>query len=90
MPQVRFTRHLQRYFPRLEDQDVPGATVAELVRELDRRYPGLASYLVDEHGTLRKHVNVFVDRELVRDRAKLGDPVTPTSVVDVIQALSGG
>lgn len=90
MPRVRFTNHLRRYFPDLEDLDVPGDTVAAVVRELDRRHPGLASYLVDERGALRKHVNVFVDQELVRDRARLGDAVSAGSVLDVIQALSGG
>lgn len=90
MPRVRFTHHLRRYFPDLDEMDVPGDTVADVVRELDRRHPGLAAYLVDERGALRKHVNVFVDRELVRDRARLGDAVTAGSVLDVIQALSGG
>lgn len=90
MPHVRFTRHLQRFFPDLHDQEVPAATVADLVRALDGRYPGLAGYVVDEHGALRKHVNVFVDGELVRDRARLADPLSATTVVDVIQALSGG
>ncbi|MDP2315275.1 MAG: MoaD/ThiS family protein [Pseudomonadota bacterium] len=90
MAHVRFTRHLQRYFPALHDQEVPAATVAELVAELNRRYPGLAGYLVDERGALRKHVNIFVDRDLVHDRAHLADTITAGSVVDVIQALSGG
>lgn len=90
MPHVRFTRHLRRYFPELDAVDVPGETVAEVVRELDRRFPGLASYIVDERGALRKHVNVFVDQELVRDRERLGDAVTDRTVLDVIQALSGG
>lgn len=90
MPLVRFTSHLRRYFPTLEDQQVPGDTVAELVSALDRAYPGLRGYVVDERGALRKHVNIFVDQELVRDRVRLGDTVTAQSVVDVIQALSGG
>jgi molybdopterin converting factor small subunit len=90
MPHVRFTPHLQRFFPTLVEGDVPGATVRELVDELERRYPGLASYLVDETGRLRRHVNVFVGDEPIADRERLGDRVRPDDKVFFLQALSGG
>jgi hypothetical protein len=90
MPRVSFTRHLLRFFPDLREGDVPGGTVAEVVAELDRRHPGLASYLVDDRGALRKHVNIFVGEEMVRDRERLSDPLSPDAQVFVMQALSGG
>ena len=75
MAHVTFTRHLRRFFPALEDGEVPGATVRELVGELDRRHRGLASYLVDERGRLRRHVNVFIgDEHRVFERV---DPYLP-------------
>ncbi|MBP6633035.1 MAG: MoaD/ThiS family protein, partial [Kofleriaceae bacterium] len=73
MPHVTFTRHLVRFFPTLTEGEVEGATVREVVAALDRRYPGLASYLVDETGRLRRHVNVFIGDEPVADRAALSD-----------------
>lgn len=90
MPHVSFTRHLRRFFPTLEAGDVPGATVRELIDELDRRHPGLASYVVDETGRLRRHVNVFVGEEPVRDRERLSDALTPEQRIFILQALSGG
>ena len=87
---VSFTRHLQRFFPSLEACDVPAATMRELIDELERRHPGLANYLVDETGRLRRHVNVFVGEEPVRDRAQLGDAIGPDARVFILQALSGG
>lgn len=90
MPQVRFTRNLQRFFPGLQEEQVDGSTVAEVIAALDARYNGLASYLVDERGALRKHVNIFVNDELVADRTTLQDPVGEKCQVHVIQALSGG
>lgn len=90
MPQVYFTRHLQRFFPDLRPCRVEAATAAEVVRELDRLHPGLADYLVDERGGLRKHVNLFIGEDLVRDRATLSDPIPADGEVHVIQALSGG
>ena len=90
MPHVTFTRHLQRFFPSLTAAEVPGRTVRELIDELERRHPGLASYLVDETGRLRRHVNVFVGEEPVRDRERLADALAPDDKVFILQALSGG
>ncbi|MBX3186353.1 MAG: MoaD/ThiS family protein [Labilithrix sp.] len=90
MPHVSFTRHLQRFFPTLAEGDVPGGTVREIVDELERRYPGLASYLTDETGKVRRHVNIFVGEEPIRDRDRLTDPLAPGDEVFILQALSGG
>lgn len=90
MPDVRFTQHLRIHFPDLEDGEVAGSNLADLVRELDRLHPGLAAYLVDDHGSLRQHVNIFVNEQLLADRVKLGDPIGPGDRVFIMQALSGG
>lgn len=90
MAHVTFTRHLQRFFPDLTECEVPGTTVRELIDELERRHRGLASYLVDDTGRLRRHVNVFVGDEPIYDRDRLSDAVGPNDRVFVLQALSGG
>ena len=90
MAQVSFTRHLSRYFPSLAAGDVPGATVREVVDALERRHPGFASYVVDEAGRLRRHVNIFVGDEPIADRETLSDAVAADARVFIMQALSGG
>jgi len=90
MARVSFTRHLERYFPGIGDTVVPGENVADLLRELDGVYPGLRDYVVDESGALRKHVNIFVDGVLIRDRVSLSDGVESDAAVHILQALSGG
>ena len=91
MAQVKFTRHLVRYFPALDDVvTVPGQTVAEVIANLDKAYPGLADYIVDERGSLRRHVNIFLDKDLVKDRQTLQDAVTENDQIYIFQALSGG
>ena len=90
MAKVAFTRHLLRFFPELQEGPVEGSTVAEVVAALDARHPGLSRYLREDHGGLRKHVNVFVDGELVRDRTALSDPVAEATELFIVQALSGG
>jgi molybdopterin synthase sulfur carrier subunit len=90
MPHVSFTRHLLRFFPHLSEGEVPGATVREVVDELDRRYPGFLAFVVDETGRLRRHVNVFVGDAPICDRETLADKVSPDDRVFILQALSGG
>lgn len=71
MATVRFTRHLQRFFSALKDTaqvEAPASTVAEVLAALDARYPGFASYVVDDHGALRKHVNIFVNNAPIKEK----------------------
>jgi len=92
MAKVELTRHLFRFFPTLEGQEleVEASTVAEVVRGLERLAPGIAFYICDERGRLRQHVNIFVEDERIADREKLSDPIAPNARVFVLQALSGG
>ncbi len=91
MAKVKFTRHLVRYFPDLKDAvAAKGGTVAEIIADIDRQFPGLADYIVDEHGALRRHVNIFVGKDLIQDRQALSDSVAESAQIHVFQALSGG
>ena len=66
--------------------DIDAATVAEAIERLDERWPGLRDRLCEPGPALRRHINVYVDRE----RAELGTPLEAGSRVDVIAAISGG
>jgi sulfur-carrier protein len=63
-----------------------GASVGEVLRELERRYPPITGWILDEQGRIRPHVNVFVNGERVREDA----PLTPQDVVHVLPSISGG
>lgn len=90
MPSIRFTSALNRFFPTLKEQQVAARTVGEALEALEQAYPGLKDYLLDEQGRLRKHVNIFVQGELIADRATLGDRLAEGDEVLIFQALSGG
>jgi sulfur-carrier protein len=89
MPTVHFTANLTRHVS-CPTVHVDGATVAEVLEAVFEQNPRLRSYVLDEQGAVRKHMNVFVDGQQVRDRERLGDPVSAASEVYVMQALSGG
>jgi hypothetical protein len=89
---VEITKHLWQFFPMLQGKElnVEAATVADVVREVERIAPGIAFYLCDERGCLRTHVNIFVGQERIADRTRLSDRVEPGTTVYIMQALSGG
>ena len=90
MPTVKFTYALKRFFPALKDVSAEGNSFPESFRELDFHYPGLSKYVLDEQGSLRKHVNIFIDGKMINDRNKLTDPLSVNSEIYIMQALSGG
>jgi molybdopterin converting factor small subunit len=67
--------------------EAAGATVGELLAELDRRYPGIRFRMIDEQDGIRPHVRIFVNRESV---AGLERALAPSDEVQILQALSGG
>ena len=90
MPQVKFTYALKRFFPGLKEVPAGGKSFSEVFTELNQLYPGISSYILDEQGSLRKHVNIFIDGKLINDRKTLSDPFTVNSEIYIMQALSGG
>jgi hypothetical protein len=89
MPHVVFAPHVLRHVD-CPPSDQPGRTVRECLEAALDRYPAARGYVLDDQGTLRKHVVVFVDNQMVADRVRLSDPVRPDSEIFVFQALSGG
>jgi molybdopterin synthase sulfur carrier subunit len=78
---------LRSYTQQQATVEAGGATLAELLADLDRRYPGFRFRLIDEQDAIRRHMRIFVNREEVRD---LATPLSPTDEVQILQALSGG
>lgn len=84
---VRIPTPLRSYTAQAANVEAEGATVAEVLADLDRQFPGLRFRVVDEQGRLRQHMKVFVNEDVVRD---LATPLDPADEVTLMQALSGG
>ncbi len=89
MIQVSFTPNLLRHVD-IPDADVHGATVGEALDAYFASNPRVRGYVLDEQGTVRKHVAIFINDTLIRDRQRLSDPVAADDAIFVMQALSGG
>jgi len=89
MPKVVFTANIQRLVE-CPDSIADGEDVRTVLDSVFNANPRARSYILDDQAALRKHIAVFVDRVLVRDRIRLSDPVPENGTVYVMQALSGG
>ncbi len=75
------------------DQDVvdgAGASLGELVADLEARYPGMAERLIDEGGELRRFVNVFINGEDVRFLDGMATVIGDGDEVSIVPAVAGG
>ncbi len=84
---VRIPSPLRSYTGEVTVVQATGENVHDVLKDLDRQFPGLCFRVVDEQGQLRKHMRIFVNDEMTRD---LLSPVTETDEVTLLQALSGG
>ena len=76
-----------RSYTREREVEGTGATMAELLADLDRRYPGLRFRIIDEQDHMRPHIRFFVNGEQEFD---LRRSLRPTDAIAIVQALSGG
>lgn len=67
-----------------------GATLAEVLGDIDRRYPGFLGRVLDERGELRQYVNVYIGEDEARAQGGLAASVPDGSEVMVIPAMAGG
>ena len=87
MPAVHLPKTLVPLFAGLEPVvTVDAETVADALKALDRRWPGLVDRLCEPGPRLRRHIRVFVERS----PAELDTPVGAGERVDVLAAITGG
>ena len=67
-----------------------GGTLAELIDDLETRSPGLRARLVEEDGSLRRFVNVYLNDEDVRFIGGVDTPLSDGDAVTVLPAVAGG
>ncbi len=78
---------LLSYTNQSKEVDADGATVSELLEDLNRRYPGIRFRMIDEQEAVRPHMKIFVNGEQVW---ALNTHLQPADEVHILQALSGG
>lgn len=81
---------LRKYCGGAADVPVSAGNVRDALRELEKTQPALYVNLCDETGKVRRHLNVFVNSDHMRDRSGLETPLRDGDVVTILAAVSGG
>ncbi len=78
---------LRSYTNRAGQVEASGATLAELMHDLERQFPGMRFRVIDEQDQIREHIHIFVNQ----DRApNLDTNLNTNDRIQIICALSGG
>ena len=81
---------LRQYCGKARTLGVSGGTVQAVLDEIERDYPALYVNVCDETGAVRRHINIFVNDDHMRDLAGLESPLGAGDVVTILPAASGG
>ena len=90
MPVVRFPAAMKYYFDNQSQITVSAATVSELIDVLIEQFPSVKFHLVDSEGRLRRHFNVFVNGEQIRELNGMETPIGEDDSVILMASASGG
>ena len=87
---VRVPTILRTYTVGESEVSATGATLAEVLDDLEASFPGIRARILDDNGALRRFVNVYVGDEDVRFLEDLATPTPAGTRVSVIPAVAGG
>lgn len=88
MIQVTMTSNLKKYYPQSTFQ-IEASDLRELFKKMDAVRPGFSGYILEDNRVVRRHVNIFVNKELLaKDQVDFKLPKDCS--VHIMQALSGG
>lgn len=87
---VRVPTILRTYTGGESEVSATGATLAEVIDDLDASYSGIKARILDDNGALRRFVNVYVGDEDARFLDELATPTPAGTKVSVIPAVAGG
>ncbi len=90
MASVLIPTPLRKLTNELDTVEASGATIGELLDNLDLAFPGLKSRVCDDSGTVRRFVNVYVNGEDIRFLEESATAIKETDEISIVPAIAGG
>jgi molybdopterin synthase sulfur carrier subunit len=87
---IHVPRELRAYCKGVSELMLPAPSVRAALEELERRHPLLYRGVCDDTGAVRRHVNVFVNKDHMRDRDGLDTVLLPGDEIIILPSVSGG
>lgn len=90
MSTVRIPTPLRKLTNGKEEVAASGATVGDLIANLETQFPGIKERICDETGKVRRFVNIFANDEDIRFLKNLETPVKDSDEISIVPAIAGG
>ena len=90
MATVRIPTPLRKLTDGKEQVSAAGATIGEVLANLDGSYPGIKARICDDDGQVKRFVNIFANDEDIRFLENLDTRVSETDEVSIVPAIAGG
>lgn len=90
MATVRIPTPLRKLTDGKEEVSAAGATVGEVIADLETNYPGIKARICDDSGQVRRFVNIFANDEDIRHLQNLDTPVGDSDELSIVPAIAGG
>jgi molybdopterin synthase sulfur carrier subunit len=87
---VRVPTPLRKFTNGADQIHAQGKTVAELVEDIERRFPGIKEKICDEEGQIRRFVNIYVNGDDIRFLKNLETSLKEGDELSIIPAIAGG
>lgn len=87
--QVALTANLQTYYPKPRFE-MEADTIRQLLQKMDEVRPLFSTYILEDSIRIRRHVNIFINGDLLKDKAAVDTRLQEGAQVHIMQALSGG
>jgi molybdopterin converting factor small subunit len=90
MPTFHVPALMKYYVDNQTDVHVSGGTIAQALDNLTDRYPSIKTHIIDSQGRLRRHVNLFVNKENIRTLDGIDTVVKENDKIILMSSISGG
>jgi molybdopterin synthase sulfur carrier subunit len=90
MPTVLIPTPLRKLTNELESVSASGATIGEVIDNLETTFPGIKERVCDEAGNVRRFVNIYVGGEDIRFLEDKATPVKEADEISIVPAIAGG
>jgi len=90
MPFIRVPTLFKYYLEGQTEVRLSGETVAETLQTLANEFPKIQTHLFDSKGQIRRHINLFVNADNIRDLNGLETPVSEEDILKILPSVTGG
>lgn len=90
MPTLTLPALMKYYVNDLSEIQVTGSTVSQAITDLTTQYPTIKPQIMDNQGRLRRHINLFVNKENINDLNGLDTSIKESDLIILMPSITGG